>query len=95
MGQNQWYTVRKQEHTGQLSHCKQPGRPQKTTAVKDLSISNVNENPILNVKEIKDTLQDVGIDVLQTIMKTSLHQHPEMVRYKIQPQVNLMSRMAG
>ena len=33
-----WYIVKKQEHTGELSNTKQPGRPQKSTVVRDRRI---------------------------------------------------------
>ena len=51
-----------------------PGRPGKTTVVDDRTIiSMVKRNPFTTAKQVKNTLQEVGISMSKSIIKTRLH----------------------
>ncbi|KAJ8353878.1 hypothetical protein SKAU_G00214450 [Synaphobranchus kaupii] len=71
-----WNIVKKQERTGELRNGKPSGRPRKTTVVDDQKIlSIVKKKPFSTVEEIKNTLQDTGVDVSATTIKRRLQQH--------------------
>ncbi|KAJ8288409.1 hypothetical protein COCON_G00010680 [Conger conger] len=71
-----WHIVKKQERTGELSNGKRSGRPRKTTVVDDEKIlSIVKKKPFSTAEQIKNTLQNVGVDVSTTTIKRRLHQH--------------------
>ncbi|KAL0970185.1 hypothetical protein UPYG_G00238470 [Umbra pygmaea] len=71
-----WYIVKKQECTVDLSNGKRPGRPQKTSVLDDqIMLGIVEDNPFSTVQQIKNTLQDVGIDVSKSTIKRRLSQH--------------------
>ncbi|KAG5857000.1 hypothetical protein ANANG_G00013880 [Anguilla anguilla] len=71
-----WYIVKKQERTGELSNSKRSGRPRKTTVSDDKRIlSIVKKKPFSTAEQIKNTLQDVGVDVSKSTIRRRLHQH--------------------
>ncbi|KAJ8008454.1 hypothetical protein DPEC_G00104990 [Dallia pectoralis] len=86
-----WYIVKKQERTGELSDCKRPGRPLKTTLVDDQQmLAIVRKNPFKTVKQIKNSLQNVGIVVSTSTIKRRLHQHNYWVHHKTHTTESLM-----
>ncbi|XP_035256553.1 uncharacterized protein LOC118218166 [Anguilla anguilla] len=71
-----WNIIKKQERTGQLINSKSSGRPRKTSVVDDQKIlSIVKKKPFSTAEQIKNTLQDVGVDVSKTTIRRRLHQH--------------------
>ncbi|KAJ8353881.1 hypothetical protein SKAU_G00214480 [Synaphobranchus kaupii] len=88
------YIVKKQERTGELSNSKRSGRPRKTTVGDDQRIlSIVKKKPFLTAIQIKNTLQDIGVDVSTTTIKRRLHQHNyKWFTTRCKPQDNMASQ---
>ena len=64
-----WNILKKKERTGEISNTKIPGRPRKTTVVDDRRIlSLVKKNPFTTVGQIKNTLQEVGVQSLTKVL---------------------------
>ncbi|CAJ0948004.1 unnamed protein product [Ranitomeya imitator] len=70
-----WYILRKKESTGELINAKRPGRPRKTTVVDDRRIiSMVKRNPFTTANQVNHTLQEVGVSISKSIIKSKLHE---------------------
>ncbi len=66
-----WNILKKKERTSELSNTKRPGRPRKTTVVADRRIlSLVKKTPFTTVGQIKNTLQEAGVCVSKSTIKS-------------------------
>ncbi|MCJ8731485.1 hypothetical protein PDJAM_G00200140, partial [Pangasius djambal] len=61
--------------TGERNNIERPGRPRKTTKVDDRRIlSLVKKNPFTTSKEVKNTLEKVGVSLSKSTIQRCLHE---------------------
>ncbi|XP_078267289.1 transmembrane and coiled-coil domain-containing protein 6 isoform X2 [Rhinoraja longicauda] len=91
-----WSIIKKKESTGELTNRKGTGRPRKTSTADDRRIlSVIKKNPQTPAQQIRNTLQESGVDLSMTTVCRRLHEE-ESKGYtaRCKPLVSCKNRMA-
>ena len=91
-----WNIIKKKESTGELTNRKGTGRPRKTSTADDRRIlSIIKKNPQTPVRQIRNTLQESGVDLSMTTVCRRLHEQKYRgYTARCKPLVSRKNRMA-